>query len=832
MSLANALHLYRVRLRARCLQECFAILGIAAGVALLFAAQISSASLQSSVGRLARGIAGNATLQVLARSPEGFPQSTLARVRAIPGVRIAAPVLEAGAQASGPRGSAAVQLIGVDSSLSKLGGTLVRHAAVRPFAGIGAVMLPAQLAGAIGVSSFGQEVHFQLAGRTAEEPLYEQLSTREIGPLASSPVAIVPLSSAQEITGLTARLSRILIEPAPGAQARVKAAVYALAGDRLDVAPIDYEERLFTTAAAASSQSTALFSAVSALVGFLFAFNAVLFTVPQRRRLIRDLRRDGYAASTVIAVIALDALILGLIACALGLALGDELSIHFFRSDPAFLSLAFAVGSARTISSQSALIAFAGGMLAALVAVLAPLREIRSGARTLRSVSRAAGLPAIAGLVCLGAAVQILLQAPEAAILGMVLLVGALLLLLPLALAAALALAQRLARRVVLIAPHVATMELGAAGPRAVAIAATGAVAIFGSVAIAGARGDLLAGLERATTEMNASADLWVSPAGSYDLMSTAPFAPTEQHRLERVPGVRSVSLYRGGLLDYGRRRVLVAALPAPAIDSLPSGQLLQGDPGLAIRRLRAGGWAVLSRALASEHHLGLGQAFTLPSPNPTRLRVAALSTNFDWAPGSIVMNASDYARAWGSSYASAYQIRLAPHATPARAARAITRALGPHSGLTVQSAAQRTARQNALSRRALARLTQIAALIPIVVLLAIACALGAMIWQRRPRLAELKIEGFSRAQLWRSILLETLLLLGAGCLTGAIFGLLGQQLADHALAQTVNFPVLPSFTASSALSSLALVTLASTVILALPGYLAASVPAGLALAD
>ncbi|MGA8364709.1 MAG: hypothetical protein WB709_09340, partial [Solirubrobacteraceae bacterium] len=99
MSPLNALHLYRVRLRARFWQECFAVLGIAAGVALLFASQVANSSLQSSVSQLSRGIAGSATLQLLARDPHGFPAGTLAHVRAIPGVRVAAPVLESGAQA-------------------------------------------------------------------------------------------------------------------------------------------------------------------------------------------------------------------------------------------------------------------------------------------------------------------------------------------------------------------------------------------------------------------------------------------------------------------------------------------------------------------------------------------------------------------------------------------------------------------------------------------------------------------------------------------------------------------------------------------------------------
>ena len=112
------------------------------------------------------------------------------------------------------------------------------------------------------------------------------------------------------------------------------------------------------------------------------------------------------------------------------------------------------------------------------------------------------------------------------------------------------------------------------------------------------------------------------------------------------------------------------------------------------------------------------------------------------------------------------------------------------------------------------------------------AAAMGAMVWQRRPRLAKLKLEGLPRAELWRTILLESLLLLGAGCSTGAIFGLYGQQLADRALAHVIDFPVVYSVAPLTALGSLSLVTATALAILAIPGYLAASVPAALALQD
>jgi putative ABC transport system permease protein len=836
---ANALRLYRVRLRARWVQECLAIVGIATGVALLFASQVSSSSLQSSVAQLWHGIAGRATLQLIARDPNGFPESTLGRVRQIPGVRVAAPLLEAGANASGPRGSESVELVGADSSLSKLGGALVRHTALTPFGGIGAVVLPAPLSRTIGVSRFGQEVTFQLAGHTTQAPLYAELHERQIGALIASPVAIAPLSFAQEMTGLGARVSRILVQPAPGAESRVRAALQTLAAGRLSVEGADYDDKLFSKAAAASNQSTALFAVISALVGFLFAFNAMLLTVPQRRRLIADLRRDGYTPKTVIAVLLLDATVLGVLACALGLALGEELSIHLLHSNPAFLSLAFAVGSQRIVSWQSVAMATGGGMLAAVVAVLSPLRDILSrdplaaiGPRKASGVGRAAGRQALAGLVCLAAATALLLAAPQDSIPGMVLLVAALLLELPIVLGTTLALVRRLAAMIVSPVPHVAAMELSAARTRAVAIAATGAIAVFGSVAIQGAHGDLLAGLDNAARDMNAFTDVWVAPAGSYNLLMTAPFAPVDRTRLARLPGVRAVRLYRSGLLNIGERRVLVIAPPRAATPLLPGDQLVEGNLREATARIRAGGWLVLSQALAAEHHLRIGQAWTPPTPDPRSFRIAALSTNIGWAPGAIIMNASDYARAWGSRDASAYSVVLEPGVSPARGAREIRRALGTNSGLAVQTAGQQTARQLALNREALARLTQIATLIPIAAILAMAAAMGAMVWQRRPRLAKLKLEGFPRGELWRTILLESLLLLGVGCLTGAIFGLYGQQLADRALADVVNFPVVYSITALTALQSLALVTATALAILAVPGYVAASVPPALALQD
>ena len=839
MSAGNLLHLYRVRLRARLLQECFALVGIAAGVALLFASQVASESLTSSVAELSRGITGNASLQLLARAPQGMPQGLLARVRGVPGVRAAAPLLEASAQASGPKGSASVELVGADASLRRLGGSLVAHTQLEPFAGIGGVLLPAPLALKLGVRKFGQEATLMLYGRSVKAPLYRQLTAGQLGGLVDSPVVVAPLFYAQELAGLPGRISRVLVQPQPGRQAQVRAALARLAASSgASVQGTGYDEQLFAKAAYATNQSTALFAVISALVGFLFAFNAMLLTVPQRRRLIADLRREGYPPRAVLAVLVTDAVVLGLAACALGLLLGDELSLHLFRSNPGYLGSAFAVGSQRTVGWQAFAVALTGGMVAALAAVLSPLRDVLSrdplaavsGHERALSSSTVARL-SLAGLAALAAATGILLLAPAAAVAGMVVLVLAFLLLLPAVLAGAIAGLERLARLRTGVVGHVAAMELRAARARGVAVAATGAIAVFGAVAIQGAHADLLQGLERAARDENASIGLWVAPPGAYNLLRTAPFAAGEEAKLTRLPGVRAVLPYRGGLLDWGTRRVWVIAPSARAAPLLAASQILEGDLGRAEAAVRAGAGVVVSKALASEHRLRIGERVTLPAPVPLTLRVAAISTNIGWAPGALTMSAAAYARGWGPQLA-AYDVLLAPGVHQGVVAGEVAAALGSPSGLAVQTASAHEAEQNALSRQGLQRLSQIATLILVIAVLAMASAIANMVWQRRPRLAKLKLEGFPRAELWRTVLLESVLLLGVGCLTGATFGLYGQQLLDRALSNVINFPVVYSVALLPALVSLAIVTAAAAVIVAIPGYAAAGVPAAVALQD
>src|SRR4029077_7773918 len=318
-------------------------------------------------------------------------------------------------------------------------------------------------------------------------------------------------------------------------------------------------------------------------------------------------------------------------------------------------------------------------------------------------------------------------------------LTAALLLCLPALLDLAVALCARLQRLATGAASYLAVIELRARSnrPRSIAIAATGAIAVFGSVAIQGARGNLQRGLDESAHGIDSPADIWVTPAGAANSFATTSFKDSASAALATLPGVRAVRLYRGSFLDWGDGRIWVVAPPRADAQPLAPSQLVRGEEAVMTTRLRQHGWVVLSQAIASEYHLHIGETFTLPSPRPRSFRVAALSTNLGWPPGAIVMNAEDYASAWGSNDPSAYQIDVAPGASAASVSQEIRQALGAGSGLHVETSAERQRLHYAQATQGLSRLTQIRSLVLIAAVLAMAAAMGAMIWQRRVRLAD-----------------------------------------------------------------------------------------------
>ncbi len=843
MRTRNLVWFYVRRVRARIVQESFAVVGIAVGVALLFAVLVSSTSLSASIAQLTQGLVGDSQYQLVARDPHGFDQRLVARVQSIDGVEAAAPVLQAQANIVGPRGHRVVTLLAADLRLATLGGTLLHGWSGGRLAQLQALIVPTSVARPLGVR-FGQSLTVEIDGRVRRVPVGAVVGRSDVGPLADAPAVVAPLQFGQRLAGMDGRVSRVFVRAAADRAGAVERALQTLAAGRLDVRPADFEAQLFAEAAFPANQSATLFAGISALVGFLFAVNAMLLMTPERRRLIAELRMSGYGFWPVVQVILFDAIVLGVVASAIGVALGEVLSRHVFHPAPGYLSIAFPVGTGRTVEAATVALAIVAGMLAAIVATLFPLvAAFRAPAldevddhgldQERGGVARQRGWLLVGGSACLAITTAILVFAPSSAQFGMATLVGSMLLMLPIVLTSVLGLAYRMRRRFKSIVPMLAVGELLSAGNRSVGIAAIAAIAVFGSTAIEGAHRDLQRGLDPNATELNRVAPVWVTPSGVSDTLPTTPFDPTAAIRaLARSHAVRAVHIYRGSFLDVGNRRVWVIAPPREASDPIPPTQIVTGDVVRATARLRDRGWFVASQAIAKELGAEVGEVVTLQSPQPTRLRLAAVTTNFGWSPGTLVLNADDFRRAWATTDASALQIELAPGLTPQAGRRAVQHALGVHPALAVHTARQREDRARATTRAGLSRLTHIATLVLLAAAFAMAAAMGGMVWQRRRRLADLKLAGIGTRDLWYGLLLESAILLGVGCTVGALYGLYGEQLLGRALNTVTGFPVAESIGATVALGSLAVVTLVASLIAAVPGYLAARIPAEAAFRD
>lgn len=837
---------YRWRLREHGVQELLAAAGIAIGVALMFGVLVANTSLTASAEQLVDGVVGSARIQLAARSDDGYDERIARAASGVPGIVHSAPTLRANVTLVGPSGTRrSIQLFGVTTELAALGGVTVKDFGPGGLRLSDGITLPSSLADAIGARS-GTEVEVLAAGRARRVIVGSVLGPAVIGSLSESPVGIALLSVAQRLTGREGRVSHMLVEPRAGTDAVVTRELERLAQGRLYVGPAKAELQQIDVTARPNDQSTLLFAAIGAVVGLLFALNASLMTTPERRRFVAELRAQGFDRRQVLAILAFEAIVLGVAASLVGLAIGALLAETLFDRVPAYLAFAFPIGTQRVVTSSTVLLAFGGGVIATLIASVPSALDLRRRKGPIDAVLRDASdeeegedinpratraLFAV-GLAILVAATCVGLLVPGLTIIATMVLVLAGLCFIPAVFAAASRPLGRIGRRLRGSMLAIAVLELRATRFRSTALAAVGAIAMYGSVAIEGAHHDLVNGLDENFGEYLGTADLWITTGGD-DLTTNSFAAGALPERISRLEGVADVRTYQGGLLDVGDRRLWIVARAPTDRAMVPASQVVEGDLGRATALIRAGGWAAVSGVFSRDRDLGVGDRFTLPTPTgPLKLRVAAITTNLGWPPGGVIMSSRDYRRAWASTDPAALQIDLDPGIAPAEAKAAVTRVLGEPAALRVQTRDERRAQYAALSRQGLTSLTQISTLLLAAAALAVAAALGAAIWQRRPRLAALKVQGFDARQLWRALLLESGIVLTIGFTTGAILGMYGHVLVNRYLEATTGFPAPFSVAGGQLVLTLAIVVGIALFIVAVPGWLAAKVPPSLSFQD
>jgi putative ABC transport system permease protein len=798
---------YRRHLRVQPLRELMAIAGVAAGVALLFSVQVAHRSIVGSFEEVAHGVAGHATLELAARSPEGFPESIATEIQQMPGVAAAAPLLTVQVRAAGSGGhreGRALTLVGADERVLALHGrlsTAFQRAAETSQRGL--LLLSAPTAQAIG-ARVGGPVTVLLAGHTEHMTLDATLGSAAIGAAAQSPIAAAPLEIVQNMAGLQGRVTRVLIEAAPSAEAKLLKRLTARYGARLNPRPIDTEAHLLASVASAERQVTLLFSAISLVAGIVLAYNALLLASAERRRFILELVKEGAPDSTVIGSLAFDASILGLAGCVLGLIAGEIVSLYAYHGVPGYIAAAFPVGSQHIVTPQTVLVALGGGILAAFAATLLPaLAILRAAAsaepeglgrtlsltRVLRPSERAV-FACGAVLVC-GCALTALL-APASTVVALVGLAAGLVICLPLCTRGLLALARAGARHSGDPAARLSVVELSSSPSRSVALLATGTIAAFLMIVIGGSVKDVQGAVRAGAGDLLSSAEIWVKPGGAENVYTTEPFdSAALQARLARVPGVSSVAPWRDSFLDLQGRRVWVLGTPPGLGTQIVPSQLLEGNLQSADARLRAGGWVAVSQTIAREQHLHLGERFSLPTPaGYASFRLAATTANYGWLSGAIVMNGAEHARLWGSSSATQLAVALEPGASLPATKALIEHSIPPGAALAVKSSGERQSEVSAVLGSTLSRLNEITIVVLVTTIASVIALMMAAVWQGRARFNSLISIGMGPGQFARLIFFESGLMLLGGCVIGVLAGLLGQYLIDGWLARTTGSPV------------------------------------------
>ncbi|HEY7934437.1 MAG TPA: FtsX-like permease family protein [Solirubrobacteraceae bacterium] len=838
-------YLYRRRLRVHALQELLAGVGVAVAVALVFAVLVANSSISGSAGEVIHTIVGPASLQLRARTEDGFDERLLARVEQLAGVAQSAPVLEQSAELLGPHGRhITVTIAGADVSLAVLDG--LAHTIPLRTLSSDQIALTKTSAARIGISHGGgaSTVSLDLRGASYSLRVATVLGRSSVGALSQAQVAIMPLARLQRLAGLPGRITRILVQTKPGHQAQVRGELRTLAGGHLDVEPAGEDLALLRQALRAGDQASDFFAAIAVLLGFLFAFNAMLLTIPEQRRAITDLRLLGTHRSAIVRMVLFQALCLGLVASLAGLLAGYALSLGVFHQSPGYLARAFTLGTHTVVGLRPLLLSLICGLLATCLATTVLLLDVRRGP-ALDSAQREDGtpgqplgrrtarrrlalvvglllalttagyvfLPGFALVVSFGLALTCILAVP---------------LLFDLLLGCTDALVRHGDGRLSTLA--LALSSLRSVTLRSLVLAATGAVALFGSLALGGARVDLLHGIEGFAHGYVTGAAVWIDTPADYQGVNDFR-GEQDSARIAHLPGVAGVRSFQGGFLQMGGRRVWITVRPADSSGAILRSQIIEGDPATAVKRLSAGGWIVVSEQIATERHLKIGQTLTLPTPTgPAGFRIAALSTNFGWSPGMVLMSPADYQRAWQTTAPTALGVTLTAGASATSVRSSIERELGPGSGLQILTARARESEIDASVSEGLSRLSDISSLLVLAAILALAAALASSIHQRRALLCELRLAGARPQRLARILFLETALTLSAGALTGALAGLYGQALIDSYLRHVTGFPVSSITATPRPLEILALVVVAVLAIVAIPARRASRVSPTLAL--
>lgn len=664
------------------------VVGVAAGVALVFATSVINETLHASISTTVRGAAGEAQLEVSAPpSAAGLDREIVREVARTPGVEAAIPVLRATSRIASPHGDRRISILGVPPDLDVLFDDGLGRAGRQVAALSGTeILLGPNASRGLGLIRTRDALRIQVPGGYQALADARPLATVPFGDVDGGSFALMRLDAAGPLFARHGLVDAVYVLAEDGASTpRLRDEIERRVAGRAFVGRPGSRSLPYERAFAALSQLTDLAVAGSLWVALFVVFNAMSMSLLERRREISLSFALGATRRQVAAALVAEAAILGMAAALVGIPAGYLLANALLdRSLEAYPLLPLTTSGSVLVTPATVGLAFASGPVIAVLGALVPTVRILGVAPTesmrvepalewapadehtpyrgTRSLlAGGAGIAAGSLAAASGAVVATPWWTGSAAI---VLVLTGTLLLFP----AVLPLLSRASRRglgrVFGILGALAGDSL-LHNPRRTAItvavlALTAAAAIGLGISLGSFESEM-----RSSFLGRYGAPLYVT-AGSYTgITSDQPLPPKVGRRLRHIEGVAGVYplRYRPALFEGEQAVIASAPLGQQTRDGLRTA--LDKTRGARSRDTLVSGLArrgiVPSRFTASRHGLTIGETLEIPGPEgEMRLRVVGIFDDV-LSVDSVYMERRTYRKLSGDSTVDHFGVAPAP---------------------------------------------------------------------------------------------------------------------------------------------------------------------------
>jgi putative ABC transport system permease protein len=788
-------------------QLALALLGIALGVAVVAAVDLAVESSRRAFTLSTEAVSGRATHEVIG-GPAGLPDSLLVGLRPHLGGGSAAPVVDRYIRLP-DAGGHVLRLLGVDPFAEAPFRPYVAPAAGQADVGAlltgAALLLEAGTAARLGITA-GDSVRISSGARTTMATIAGVLEPADaLTRRALADVALADISTAQEIVDAIGVIDRIELrldgdagvdvrdargDNGPGvhggarddatnsgAVSRIRASLPP--GARLLEAGARTGATLRMTRA--FETNLAALSLVALVFGMFLIYNAVTFSLVQRRPLIALLRAQGVTAREILVLVLLEAAVIGTVATALGLAAGVLLGTGLVGlvartiNDLYFTLSVTPAGVAPLTLAKGALLGIGATLAAALPAAReaanTPPRVTLARSTLERRVrGRAARLAMVSGVIAAIAALLLLVPS-RSVVLGFAALFTLILaaaLVTPGATLLLMALLRPVAARlgpVARLAARGVSASLSRTAPAIAALSIALAVGTAVTIMIGSFRSGVVTWLERSL-----QADLYVSAPDLGADRTDVVLDPALVEEVAGLDGVAGVSAYRhvSLLLDDDIVRLIGAELHAPhraAFEVLDAGA---GNVWDAF----AGGGLLVSESFAYRRGIAAGDSVALPTDRgAVPLPVAAVYRDYASEHGVIFIDRERYDTLWDDDGVTSLGV-FVTDAADAEAVLARMRALPAAAGAVMRS--NRALRESTLVvfDRTFAITGVLRVLALLVAFIGVTGALMALQLERAREIGVLRTTGLTPAQVWALVTTQTGLMGLAAAVLAAPVGL------------------------------------------------------------